>query len=233
MISAVFFDCDGVLVDSEPITNGVLRTMLIDLGWEISERDCIDLFVGKALRDEWAIIQKQTGFRIDDAWLASFRGRRDEALRSSLVPIDGVQETVRAVASLMGERFACVSGADRGKVEMQLKLAGLDGYFGDRVFSGMEVPRSKPAPDVYLAAAEALGVDPAAAVVIEDSVAGITAGVAAGATVFGFAPVSPTHASPSVLREAGASLVFTHMSELPGLLTASSGAGDVAPAPAP
>ena len=103
---------------------------------------------------------------------------------------------------------------------MQLKIAGLAEYFGERVFSGMEVPRSKPAPDVYLSAADALGIDPAAAVVIEDSVAGVTAGVAAGATVFGFAPASPTHAKPSVLRAAGADFVFTDMAELPGLIGA-------------
>ncbi|WP_433364205.1 HAD family hydrolase [Actinoplanes sp. CA-142083] len=217
--SAVLFDCDGVLVDSEPITNGVLRTMLIELGWEISERDCIDLFVGRALRDEWAVILKNTGFRIDDTWLATFRGRRDAALRARLAPVPGAEDAVRFVSTLVGDRFACVTGADRGKVEMQLKIAGLDRYFGSRVFSGMETPRSKPAPDVYLAAAEALHIDPAVAVVIEDSVAGVTAGVAAGATVFGFAPAGPAHAAPEVLREAGASLVFTAMSQLPGLLT--------------
>ena len=216
--AAVLFDCDGVLVDSEPITNGVLRTMLIGLGWEISERDCIDLFVGRALADEWAVIHEHTGFRIDDAWLAGFRSRRDLALQAGLVPIAGAREAVQAVSALMGERFACVTGADRGKVEMQLKIAGLDEYFGDRVFSGMEVPRSKPAPDVYLAAAAALRIDPAAALVIEDSVAGVTAGVAAGATVYGFAPSSPTHAAPEVLRAAGATLTFTTMAELPGLI---------------
>jgi HAD superfamily hydrolase (TIGR01509 family) len=214
----VLFDCDGVLVDSEPITNGVLRTMLIELGWEISERNSIELFIGRALRDEWAVIYENTGFRIDDDWLTSFRGRRDDALRASLVPIPGAVEAVKAVAARMGDRFACVTGADRGKVEMQLKIAGLDQYFGSRVFSGMEVPRSKPAPDVYLAAAEALMIDPATAVVIEDSVAGVTAGVAAGATVFGFAPSTPTHATPEILRAAGASFVFTDMAELPGLL---------------
>jgi len=216
--AAVLFDCDGVLVDSEPITNGVLRAMLIGLGWEISERDCIDLFVGRSLAEEWAVIHQNTGFRIDDAWLTDFRSRRDLALQAGLVPIPGAVQAVRAVSALMGERFACVTGADRGKVEMQLKIAGLAEYFGDRVFSGMEMPRSKPAPDVYLAAAEALGIDPAAAVVIEDSVAGVTAGVAAGATVFGYAPAGPTHATPSVLRAAGASVIFTDMAELPGLL---------------
>jgi HAD superfamily hydrolase (TIGR01509 family) len=194
--------------------------MLIGLGWKISERDCIDLFVGRSLADEWAVIHEHTGFRIDETWLATFRSRRDAALRSGLVPIAGAQEAVRAVSTLMGDRIACVTGADRGKVQMQLKIAGLDGWFGNRVFSGMEVPRSKPAPDVYLAAADALGIDPAAAVVIEDSVAGVTAGVAAGATVFGFAPSGPTHTAPEVLRAAGAGVVFTNMSELPDLIRA-------------
>ncbi|WP_239159334.1 HAD family hydrolase [Winogradskya humida] len=218
--SAVFFDCDGVLVDSEPITNGVLRAMLIDLGWDISERESIALFVGRSLRDEWEVIHRHTGFRIDEAWLADFRSRRNAALRAGLLPIPGAKEAVQAVATLMGDRFACVTGADRSKVEMQLTIAGLNELFGVRVFSGMEVPRTKPFPDVYLAAAEALSVDPATAVVIEDSVAGVTAGVAAGATVFGFAPASPTNAAPEDLRAAGASLVFTHMSQLPGLLLA-------------
>jgi HAD superfamily hydrolase (TIGR01509 family) len=216
--SAVLFDCDGVLVDSEAITNGVLRTMLIELGWNISAEECVALFVGRALRDEWAVILEHTGYRIDDAWLAGFRARRDDALRASLVAIPGALRAVEAVATLMGDKFACVSGADRGKIEMQLKLAGFDRWFGDRVFSGMEMPRSKPAPDVYLAAAASLGIDPTEAAVIEDSVAGVTAGVAAGATVFGFTPAGPTHATPEVLRAAGASLTFAHMDELPALL---------------
>src|SRR4051812_30181709 len=189
--------------------------MLIELGWEISERDCIDLFVGRALADEWAVIHQNTGFRIDDAWLASFRDSRDLALRAGLVPIPGAQDAVRAVSALMGERFACVTGADRGKVEMQLKIAELDQYFGSRVFSGMEVPRSKPAPDVYLAAAAALRIDPAEALVIEDSVAGVTAGLAAGATVDGFPPPGPDHAAPEELRPPGPVVVLPGMSELP------------------
>jgi beta-phosphoglucomutase-like phosphatase (HAD superfamily) len=219
-LSAVLFDCDGVLVDSEPITNGVLRTMLIELGWEISERDCIDLFVGRALKDEWAVIHEHTGFRIDESWLAGFRDRRDAALRSGIAPVAGAREAVADVAALMGDRFACVTGADRGKVRMQLEVTGLDRFFGKRVFSGAEMHRSKPAPDVYLAAARALGIRPSSAVVIEDSLAGVTAGVAAGATVFGFAPPGSTYPAPDVLLTAGASLVFTDMAELSGLLRA-------------
>ena len=216
--SAVLFDCDGVLVDSEQITNTVLRGMLHRLGWQISEEECVRLFVGRALKDEWAVIEERTGFVITDGWLGEFRSRRNAALQANLTAIDGAADALAEVAAMFGDRIACVTGADRGKVELQLSVTGLDRLFGDRVFSGMEVPRSKPAPDVYLAAAQALGIKPVDALVVEDSVAGVTAGVCAGATVFGFAPESPTHTTPEVLREAGASLIFTHMSNLPALI---------------
>ena len=216
--SAVLFDCDGVLVDSEQITNTVLRGMLHRLGWQISEEGCIRLFVGRALKDEWAVIEEHTGFVITDGWLGEFRSRRNAALQANLRAIDGAADAVAEVSAMFGDRIACVTGADRGKVEMQLSITGLDRWFGDRVFSGMEVPRSKPAPDVYLAAARALGIKPVNALVVEDSVAGVTAGVCTGATVFGFAPESPTHTAPEVLREAGASVTFTHMSELAALI---------------
>ena len=116
------------------------------------------------------------------------------------------------------KKFACVSGADRGKVEMQLGIAGLTALFGDRIFSGMEVPHSKPAPDVYLAAARALKVDPNTMAVIEDSVAGVQAGVAAGATVFALAPLDRTYSLAEMLLSAGASHVVHSMAELPELL---------------
>ncbi|MDO5736009.1 MAG: HAD family phosphatase, partial [Propionibacteriaceae bacterium] len=187
--SAILFDCDGVLVDSEPITHRVFRSMLVDLGWDISEEECLQRFVGKSFPEESQIIHRHTGHWIDDAWIEVFRDRRDAALAADLAPIPGAVHAVSAVAAAMGDRFACVSSADRRKIEMQLGIAGLDSLFGRRVFSGMEVKHSKPAPDVYLAAAAALGVDPTTTAVVEDSVSGVLAGVAAGATVFGFAPL--------------------------------------------
>ena len=125
---------------------------------------------------------------------------------------------MRAVHTLLGGRIACASGADRQKVEMQLAQVGLASYFGDRVFSGHEMPRTKPAPDVYLAAAAALKVDPARCLVVEDTVTGVTAGVAAGATVVGYSPSSVGHSSPEALRAAGAVQVIADMALLPALL---------------
>ena len=91
-------------------------------------------------------------------------------------------------------------------------------YFKGRIFSGHETPRSKPFPDVYLAAAAALGVDPKRCAVVEDTVTGVKAGVAAGATVFGYSPPEAGHDAPAALRGVGASTVFVDMAELPHLI---------------
>ena len=127
---------------------------------------------------------------------------------------------MRAVHGLLQGRIACASGADRQKVEMQLAQVGLAPLFAGRVFSGHEMPATKPAPDVYLAAAAAVGVPPLRCLVVEDTVTGVTAGVAAGATVLGYSPSPVGHGSAEALRAAGAVHVMADMAELPALLQA-------------
>lgn len=214
---AVLFDCDGVLVDSESITNRVLCTMLNEAGWAISQGDCTRDFIGKTVRSQAAVIEAHTGKPLTDAWMAEFYERRNAALRAELVAIGGALEAVRQIHALCSGRIACASGADRAKVEMQLAKVGMAPYFDSRVFSGHELPRSKPFPDVYLAAAQALGVAPGRCLVVEDTVTGVQAGVAAGATVWGYFPADQGHASAEQLLEAGASCVFGHMGELPAM----------------
>ncbi len=215
---AVLFDCDGVLVDSEPITNGVLRDMLEEAGWKLSSAECMRLFVGKAVKDEASLIEANTGRPLTEEWLAEFRGRRNEGLIEGLLAIRGAVEAVAQIHKLCEGRIACASGADRFKVEMQLEKCGLMPYFKDRIFSGHETPRSKPFPDVYLAAAASLGVDPKRCAVVEDTVTGVMAGVAAGATVFGYSPAEAGHDAPDALLKAGAELIFTDMNQLAALL---------------
>ncbi|TFY98237.1 HAD family hydrolase [Ramlibacter humi] len=216
--AGVLFDCDGVLVDSEPITNGVLREMLAELGWRLTPSECMRLFIGKAVKDERAIIEANTGQPLTEEWLALFRQRRNERLEAQLQAVAGALEAVGQAHEQFAGRIACASGADRGKVELQLAKCGFLRYFEGRIFSGHELPRSKPAPDVYLAAAAALGVDAAKCAVVEDTVTGVTAGVAAGATVFGYSPPEAGHDAPGALRAAGAEHIFTDMRELAGLL---------------
>lgn len=216
--AAVLFDCDGVLVDSERLTNTVLWEMLNEMGWQISREECISRFVGKMLRDEADVIEEHSGVRIDAQWLSEFRERRNDALEASLEAIPGVAEAVRALDAAYPGRLAVASSADRPKINLQLQKIGLFGVFDGRIFSGMELPKSKPAPDVYMAAADALGVDPAETAVIEDSPTGVKAGVAAGAHVLGFCPDSPVHQRPEVLEDVGVHEIFTEMQQLPGLL---------------
>ncbi len=215
---AILFDCDGVLVDSEPITNGVLCAMLNEAGWALSAEECMRLFIGRTVRSEAALIEARTGRPLTDAWMADFYARRNARLRAELVAIPNAPEAVRAVHALLQGRIACASGADRQKVEMQLEQVGLAPLFAGRVFSGHEMPATKPAPDVYLAAAAGLGMAPARCLVVEDTVTGVTAGVAAGATVVGYSPSDIGHGSAAELRAAGAVHIITDMAQLPALL---------------
>ncbi|MDH1335117.1 HAD family phosphatase [Comamonas thiooxydans] len=217
---AVLFDCDGVLVDSESITNRVLCTMLNESGWVISQEQCTRDFIGKTVRSQAAVIEAHTGKPLTDAWMAEFYERRNAALRAELVAIDGALDAVRRIHALCNGRIACASGADRAKVEMQLAKVGMAPYFEGHVYSGHEMPRSKPFPDVYLAAAEALKADPARCLVIEDTMTGVQAGVAAGATVWGYFPADQGHASAEQLLEAGAACVFGDMGDLPAMFEA-------------
>ena len=216
-IKAILFDCDGVLVDSEPITNGVLRDMLEEIGWSMTHAECMQHFIGKLVRDERAAIEAHTGKPFSEDWLQSFYQRRNQALMDGLQIIPGALAAVQAAYAHTQGRIACASGADRFKVEMQLRQVGLAGLFEGRVFSGHEMPRSKPAPDVYLAAAAHLGVPGDQCLVIEDTSVGITAGVAAGATVWGLCPLPQAGAA---LLQAGAQRLFSSMAELPDLLAA-------------
>jgi len=215
---AVLFDCDGVLVDSEPITNGVLRDMLEELGWKLTPAECMRIFVGKAVKDECALIEARTGLPLTEDWMVRFRERRNQGLVASVKAIPGAVQAAALIHERFQGRIACASGADRFKVELQLEKCDLMPYFKGRIFSGHELPRSKPAPDVYLAAAAALNVDTKRCAVVEDTTTGVTAGRAAGATVFGYSPSELGHDAPQALRAAGAVAVFTDMADLAALL---------------
>ena len=215
---AILFDCDGVLVDSEPIVNGVLRDMLEERGWAMTSAQCMHYFVGKAVRDERAAIELRTGQTLTEDWMRLFYDRRNIELDARLEIIPGAHAAVQAANAHTQQRIACASGADRFKVEMQLTKVGLMDFFTGCIFSGHEMPHSKPAPDVYLAAAQHLNAPAHQCLVIEDTLIGVAAGVAAGATVWAYCP--QPERGPD-LRQAGACHLFSHMDELPQLLAAA------------
>lgn len=208
---AVLFDCDGVLVDSEAITCGVLRDMFEEQGWRMSLAECLQRFVGHTVKSQRDIIEAHTGVPLTDDWLQQFFERRNVQLEQSILAVEGAHDAVAHWHEQCQGRIAVASGADRYKVEMMLRKVGLHDFFGDRIFSGHEMPRSKPYPDVYLAAAAYLNIEPDRCLVVEDTSVGVTAGVAAGATVWGYAPAG---AKPEALRDAGAVRVFEHMDSL-------------------
>jgi HAD superfamily hydrolase (TIGR01509 family) len=207
---AVLFDCDGVLVDSEPITNRVLRDMLIERGWPIGEDECEALFIGHTVKTRKALIEANTGQPFTEEWLHAFYERRNAALRQELKAIEGALPAVQAAMAHTQGRIACASGADRAKIVMQLAMAGMTDCFGPHVYSGHETPRSKPYPDVYLAAAQALGVAPERCLVIEDTRTGVQAGLAAGAQVWAYCAPG----NRQVLSDLPVARRFTHMNEL-------------------
>jgi HAD superfamily hydrolase (TIGR01509 family) len=212
---AVLFDCDGVLVDSEPIVHRVLRDMLAERGWNLTMEECQSIFIGRMVKDERERIEHHTGQPLTEEWLVWFRERRNLALEQELLAVANVHAAVHEVHARHEARIACASGADRFKVELQLRKVGLLDYFVGRIFSGHEMARSKPFPDVYLAAAAALAASPQRCAVVEDSLIGVTAGVAAGATVFAYVP----QGDADVYRRAGALQVFADMADLPAVLS--------------
>jgi HAD superfamily hydrolase (TIGR01509 family) len=168
-------------------------------------------FVGHTVRSRADLIEAHTGKPLTDAFMDEFYRRRNIRLENEITAIEGVHDAVRHLHERCDGLIAVASGADRYKVEMMLQRVGLAQFFEGRIFSGHEMPRSKPHPDVYLAAAAHLQATPAHCLVVEDTPVGIAAGVAAGATVWAYAsPSAPTE----VLVQAGAKHVFTHMDEL-------------------
>jgi len=208
---AILFDCDGVLVDSESITCGVLRDMFEEQGWCMTLAECMQRFVGHTVKSHRVTIEAMTGRPLTEQWLQAFFERRNVRLQEGITAIEGVHDAVAHLYDHCQGRIAVASGADRFKVEMMLKQVGLHHFFEGRIFSGHEMPRSKPYPDVYLAAAAHLQVDPSRCLVVEDTTVGITAGVAAGATVWAYA-APPAAQEP--LLQAGAARIFTGMHAL-------------------
>ncbi len=206
----VIFDCDGVVVDSERLVHEVFGDFIRSLGADLDSARMNELFLGRRLADCLAIVEGLTGRPAPPEALDRYRAERDRVLRERVQPVDGVRDVLEALRV----PYCIASSGDHAKMRATLGATGLLPLFEGRLYSGTEVPRGKPAPDVFLLAAERMGVPPARAAVIEDSVNGVLAGCAAGMTVFGFAGLVPAAA----LAAAGAARTFTAMRELPALL---------------
>ena len=206
----VIFDCDGVLVDSERITNRVFATMLNEIGLSVTLEDMFDRFVGRSMEQCLDIIAGLLGRHVPAGFVAEYRARSSAALLAEVKPVAGI-ETVLDALTLP---FCVASNGTLEKMQTTLGVTGLWPRFVGRVFSVDDVQRGKPSPDLYLLAASRYGAEPACCAVIEDTPTGVTAGVAAGMDVYGYCALTPC----GRLMEAGAQHTFTRMQDLPGLL---------------
>ena len=214
MVDLVVFDCDGVLVDSEPIANRVLTQALTELGLSLSAQEVSQATTGHSMKQVVAWAERALGGQLPQDFVSQTQALTYEAFREELKPVSGADVVLDAIAA--NEIAYCVaSSGDHEKMRFTLGLTGLLGRLEGRMFSTSDVARGKPAPDVFLLAAREHGVAVSKSVVIEDSLPGVAGGLAAGMTVYGFA----AHAvrRQNELREAGA-IVFDDLRDLPELL---------------
>ena len=209
--AAVLFDCDGVLADTEAAVNALLAAELTARGWRISGPEAEELFLGMALPDMLPVIEARTG-RLPPGWAQDLSLRIAREIWAMLRPVPGAPEAVASVRAA-GLPAAVASNAGRAELAAKLAALGLAEAFAGCAFSFEDVARPKPAPDLYLAAAASCGAAPRDCVVVEDSLLGVQAGVAAGCRVLGLA----RRTAPEVLAAAGAE-PFPAMEMLPGLL---------------
>lgn len=207
----VIFDCDGVLVDSERITNQVFCTMLNELGLSVTLDDMFERFVGHSMQQCIDILADMLGAPPPESFAAQLRVRAAEALKEQIKPIPGVAETLKVLAI----PYCVASSGDHEKMRLTLGATGLLSHFERKLFSVSDVERPKPAPDVFLFAARQLGAAPSRCAVVEDTPTGVRAAVAAGMHVFGFTASTPEHR----LKEAGAHETFSDMQLFPQLLS--------------
>ncbi len=181
--AAVLFDCDGTLVDSETLTAEVYCEMLTALGHAPDPAAILHGARGRQLAVFLASLEAEFGALPED-FVPRFRARLADVLRARLREIEGAG----ALLAAMPHPVCVASNALRSKIELCLEATGLARFFGDRVFSAYEVGAFKPAPGLFLHAAQAMGAEPARCLVVEDSEPGVAAGLAAGMRVVALAP---------------------------------------------
>lgn len=207
----VIFDCDGVLVDSEPIALGTFQTMIAELGLIMSYEEVIRRFQARPVKICVEVVEQLLGKPVPQGFVDAFHARTFEIFQKELQPVEGI---FHALDGISGQIQSCVaSSGTHDKMRITLTKTGLYARFEGRIFSTVEVARGKPHPDIFLYAAEKMGVSPRDCVVVEDSLPGVQAGVAAGMTVLGYTKLS----SADEIRACGAH-VFDDMTQLPVLL---------------
>ncbi|MFF4043863.1 HAD family hydrolase [Streptomyces sp. NPDC001816] len=208
----IIFDNDGVLVDSEPISNRHLAAYLTELGHPTSYEDSIRDYMGSAMHRIHELVLERTGQRLPEDFDDVFHARVFAAFERELKPVAGVDDVLEKLVA-DGVPYCVASSGSHERIRVGHRATGLDRWFEEeRIFSSQDVGRGKPAPDLFLYAAERMGVALERCVVVEDSPLGVQAAVAAGMDVYGFTAMTPAE------RLTGANQLFSSMGELADLL---------------
>ena len=217
----VIFDCDGVLIDSEALCNRVCAVRLTETGWPMDAAECERRFLGMGFDDMRVVIEAHLGRPLDPAWVRDLVDEVATVLAREVEPVPGALEALEGVDAL-GLPWRVASNSSHTEMTAKFGRAGWLDRVAGRTHSAVDAialgGRGKPAPDVFLAAAAAEGVDPAHCLVIEDSLPGVTAARAARMDCLGLAP----HGDAIGLRAAGA-VPFRSMHDLPALLRGTFG----------
>ncbi|MEZ0159996.1 HAD family hydrolase [Streptomyces griseorubens] len=210
----VIFDNDGVLVDSEPLSNRHLAAYLTELGHPTTYEDSIRDYMGSAMHRVHDLIEERTGQRLPADFDDVFHARVFAAFERELKPVPGVADVLEQLTA-DGVPYCVASSGSHERIRVGHRAAGLDRFFDDaRIFSSQDVGRGKPAPDLFLYAAERMGTAPERCVVVEDSPLGVQAAVAAGMDVYGFTAMTAAEKLNAATR------LFADMRELLPLLAA-------------
>ena len=208
----VIFDCDGVLVDSERLSVRVESRLLAELGWPLTEDDVLERFVGRSDAHMKAEIEAALGRPVPE-WDEQYRSHLHEAFHAELTTVQGVVAALDHLDAA-GAATCVASSGTHDKMAVTLGLTGLHDRFAGRIFSATEVANGKPAPDLFLHAAESMGHEPDRCAVVEDSPYGVEAARAAGMTAFGYAG----GLTPAAWLAGPGTVVFEDMADLPALL---------------
>lgn len=213
----IIFDCDGVLIDSESLCDRVVSAELTRQGWPLTPEACHSRFLGLTFADIQATAEAHLARSLGLGWIDRLITQVTAVMAQEVEPIPGARMALEGTAEL-GLPYRIASNSSRAEMDAKFTRTGLAALIPqDRIHSAYDLialgKRGKPDPDLFLEAAAAEGVPPAACVVIEDSLAGIRAAVTAGMTCWGYAPESDGER----LRQAGA-LPFTSMFAIPSLL---------------
>ncbi len=209
-IELVIFDCDGVLVDTERLAVRLQVELGGELGWPLTADEVVERFIGRSKESIVKQIAERLGAETAGLWWKELIQRHRDAVDRGIDPVDGIAEVLAAL-----DLPTCVaSSGSHQKMRHTLGRTGLYEHFEGRIYSASEVPRGKPAPDLFLYAARQMGFDPAVCAVVEDSGPGVAAARAAGMRAFGYSG-GPT---PAARLEGPGTVVFDDMRKLPGLL---------------